>query len=183
LKLFPFFKKETKKASYTCSCCGEVYDTVPLCFGSDVPDYYHSVPPEEREQRILLENSLCIVDNEHFFHRGRITIPITDHQENLVFNVWTSISEGNFNKRVNMWNDPERVNQEPYFGWLQTIVPTYGDTINIKTIAIEQEAGYIPEIRSIEEGHKLTIDQEKGITYKQALEIVDQIMRIQHGGN
>lgn len=183
MKLFSFFKKDNTKPTYKCSCCGQVYDELPLCFGSDYPDYYFSIPPNEREKRIELKESLCVVDEQHFFHRGRLTIPITDHNENLIFNVWTSISEDNFGKRMDLWEDPNRTKEEPYFGWLQTTVPTYGDTLNIKTIATEKEVGVIPEIKSIEEGHRLTIDQENGITYKRAVEIVDEIIRQQHDAN
>ena len=183
MKLFPFFKKADKKIGYKCSCCGQVYDEVPLCFGDDFPDYYFSVPPDERNERIELQPSLCVVDKEHFFHRGRLTIPIIDHTENLIFNVWTSISEDNFGIRMDFWEDPKRVDQEPYFGWLQTIVPTYGDTLNIKTIAIEQAVGLIPEIKIIEENHPLKIDQDNGLTYKKTLEIVDKILREQHQKN
>jgi hypothetical protein len=180
VKLFSFLKKTEKKFSYKCSCCGQVYDEVPLCFGGDYPAYYFSVPEVERSQRIELEQSLCVIDNEHFFQRGRLTIPIIDYKENLIFNVWTSISEDNFRIRMDFWNDPKRIEQGPYFGWLQTIIPTYGETINIETIAIEQEVGLIPEIKVIAEGHQLKIDQEKGITFKVALETVDKILREFH---
>jgi hypothetical protein len=183
MKLFSFLEKGKNRPTYKCSCCGQIYDELPLCFGSDYPDYYFSVSPDEREKRIELRESLCVVDEEHFFHRGRLTIPIIDHNENLIFNVWTSVSAENFGKRVDLWNDQNRIKEEPYFGWLQTTVPTYGDTLNIKTIAIEQEVGVIPVIKSIEDGHRLTIDQENGITYKRAVEIVDDIMRNQHNAN
>ncbi|MBV6880836.1 DUF2199 domain-containing protein [Epilithonimonas ginsengisoli] len=183
MKLFPFFNKKEKKVAYKCSCCGKVYDELPLCFGSDYPNYYFSIPSDERETRIELKESLCVVDEKCFFHRGRLTIPIIDYNENLIFNVWTSISEDNFGKRMDLWENPNRVNEEPYFGWLQTNVSTYGETLNIKTIAIEQNVGLIPEIKSIEEGHLLTIDQENGITYKRAVEIVDEIMKYQHSLN
>ncbi len=153
---------------------------MPLCFGGEFPDYYFSVPPEEREQRIEISESLCVIDKEHFFHRGRIIIPITDYKENLTFNVWTSISEENFSIRNNLWSDPNRINQQPYFGWLQTIVPTYGNTINIKTIAIEQEIGLIPNIKVVEENHPLTIDQQNGITFKVAVEKVEAILKGYH---
>ena len=183
MKLFSLFKAKPPKVIYKCSCCGQIYERLPLCFGSDYPDHYFSVPPEEREQRIELKESLCVVDGEHFFHRGRLTIPITDYTENLVFNVWTSLSAANFNIRMRLWNDPNRMSHEPYFGWLQTIVPSYGNTINIKTIAIEQEVGLIPEIRSIEESHALTIDQQNGIKYERATEIVGKILKDLHQQN
>lgn len=166
---------------YKCSCCGEIFDEMPLCFGSEFPAYYFSVPPDEREQRIEYGESWCYVDEEHFFHRGRLTIPIIDYHEDLVFNVWTTISEDNFCLRMDLWEYPERINQEPYFGWMQTDVPTYGKTISLKSIAIEQSLGLIPEIKLIEENHLLTIDQQNGITFEKAIFIMDQIMKIQHG--
>jgi hypothetical protein len=168
--------------SFTCACCGKVYDEVPLCFGNDRPDYYYAVPPEEREKRVELFESLCVVDEQHFFHRGRITIPINDHNESLVFNVWTSISKENFEIRNDLWNNPERVNQAPYFGWLQTVVPTYNKTINIKTIARENEPGLIPDIEVIEEDHPLRHDQQNGITFETALEKVQEILKGWHKG-
>lgn len=180
MKLFSYFNKENKKHKYQCSCCGKFYDKIPLCFGFDFPDYYFSIPEEERESRIELKESLCVVDEKYFFHRGRFTIPIIDYKEDLIFNVWSSISKDNFCKRMDLWENSERTNEEPYFGWLQTNIPTYGETLNFKTIAIEQKTGLIPEIKSIEEEQQLTIDQENGITYNRALEIVDEIMRFQH---
>ena len=84
---------------------------------------------------------------------------------------------------MDFWGDPKRVDQEPYFGWLQTIVPTYDDTLNIKTIAIEQSVGLIPEIKVIEENHHLKIYQDNGITFKKAMEIVDKVMKEHHQKN
>lgn len=80
---------------------------------------------------------------------------------------------------MDLWESPERIKEESYFGWLQTNVPTYGETLNIKAIAIEQGIGLIPEIKSIEKEHLLTKDQANGITYKRAREIVDEIMKHQ----
>jgi hypothetical protein len=183
LKLFSIFRRKTNKTSYKCSCCGEEYDEIPLCFGSDVPDYYYSIPPEERDKRVELTESLCVVDEEHFFHRGRMIIPIKDYKEDLIWNVWTSISKENFINRNDSWNNPDRVKEGPYFGWLQTVIPTYPETLNVKTMAYEQEVGYIPEIKLIEENHPLTFDQENGISLEKALGIVDVVMTSLHGKN
>ena len=173
-------RKTDKGTTYQCSCCGQVYDELPLTFGNNFPDYYFSVPPDDREKRIEIQESLFVVDGAHFFHRGRLTIPINDYDQDLIFNVWTSISEENFRKRNELWENPGRVNEEPYFGWLQTTIPTYGDTLNLKTIAIENAVGLIPTIKIIEDEHPLTIDQEKGITFDKALRIVDFILTTGH---
>jgi hypothetical protein len=176
--------KTTKKGTvYQCSCCGQEYEDLPLTFGNDYPDYYFSIPANEREKRVEKEESLCVVDDEHFFHRGRLIISIKGYKSDLIFNVWTSISKENFIKRNDLWNNTARVNEEPYFGWLQTSIPTYGNTINLKAVAIENDAGQIPSIKMIEEGHPLTDDQEKGITFDKAMEIVGQILTSAHRSN
>ncbi len=88
MKLFSFFKKKESKDVYKCSCCGQIYDELPLCFGADFPNFYYSIPVEQRAQRTEKTESLCVIDEKHFFVRGRLTIPIVDHSENLAWNVW-----------------------------------------------------------------------------------------------
>lgn len=170
MKLTSLFHKKPDN-SYICTCCGKVYN-LPLCIGWDYPDYYFSIPENERKQRVEMQPSLCVIDEEHFFHRGRLTIPIIDHDENLIYNVWTSISADNFSKRMDIWNSLERVNEAPYFGWMQTALPGYENTLNLKMRALENEPDFIPTIECIEEGHQLYIDQEKGITLERAKGLV-----------
>ena len=167
------------KTIYKCPCCGEVYGDLPLCFGHDRPDYYWSVPEEERESRIELQDSLCIID-DHYFHRGELIIPIIDYDDDLVFHIWTTISEENFKKRIELWRKAKRIKESPYFGWLQSHVPTYGNTLHIKTRAWEQKVGYIPLIEVGEENHPLTIDQSNGITFEKAKVKVAMILQQRH---
>lgn len=176
MKLIPITKDG--KTIYRCECCDKIYETLPLCIGYSKPSIYFSIPEEEREKRISLDKSWCVVDEEYFFHRGNLVIPIIDSKENLEFGVWTSISEDNFKKRMDLWDNPARVNEEPYFGWLSSNIAGYNDTLNIKTVAQENEdIDAIPNIYVIEENHPLAIDQENGITMDKALEIVSSIMK------
>lgn len=168
------------KEQYICQCCDKVYDQIPLCFGTDVPISYYSVPDEERDERIEMEQSLCVIDGKYFFHRGRLEIPIIDHKKKLMFDVWLSISEENFEIRMDDWDNPNRVKNEPYFGWLQTQIPTYKDSINIKGRAIEEGLGVIPRIEIRDENHQLAIDQKNGISFEKAIGIIDFILDKEH---
>lgn len=173
-------KKTSSGTIYQCACCGEEYAELPLCFGSDFPDYCYSVPENEIEKRIELTESLCVVDQTHFFHRGTLTIPIHGHDQGLVFNAWASINEENFWKRNDNWTNPLRVSEAPYFGWLNTRILGYEETINIKVNAVENEVGVIPHIVVLEEGHPLTADQAQGISMDRALELVGFILKTSH---
>lgn len=161
---------------FTCATCGNYHDELPLCFGVEAPDYYYSIPPEEREARVEMSADWCVVDDEHFFIRGRIEIPIINHTETLVWNAWTSLSESNFIRSQEMWHDPLRVAEDPYFGWLQTVIPGYDNTLNIKTWVHTQAVGIAPQIEVFEEAHSLMLDQRNGITLAHAQQIVEGIL-------
>ena len=147
-----------------------------MCFGAEFPDYYFSVPPEERPDRIEITESLCVVDGTHFFIRGRVEIPVIDTEETFCWNVWASVSETNFRRTNEMWNDPERVNEPAYFGWLQTSLPCYPETLSIKIMLHTQELGIIPQVELIEEGHALTQEQQQGITWQRVTQLVETAM-------
>lgn len=159
-----------------CTCCNKIYNELPFCFGANYPDAYFIVAEKERKERIELEESLCIIDKEHFFHRGRLTLPILDREEKFIFNVWTTISADNFAQRMDDWDMESRVDREPYFGWLNTSLPIYTDTINLKTIAYEQKVGVIPEIEVIDENSVLYSDQQYGISWEKALRMTESIL-------
>lgn len=175
MKLIPII--QDNKTVYKCTCCDIVYEKLPLCFGADVPALFNTIPENEREERIEMEKSLCVIDKKYFFHRGRLIIPIIDTDGRLIFDAWVSISEENFNKRMDIWGDEDRVKESPYFGWLDTFIPTYGDTLNLRTISQEQKTGFVPDIIMTEEGHPLTIDQQNGITMDKVLDIVSVILK------
>ncbi|OON70958.1 DUF2199 domain-containing protein [Hymenobacter sp. CRA2] len=161
---------------FTCSTCGEYHEELPMCFGADFPDYYFSVPPQEREKRIEYSKDWCVVDEDHFFIRGRIEIPVHGSDELFCWNVWTSLSEGNFIRSQEFWHDPERVHEPPYFGWLQTVIPGYPETLNIRTFVHTQPVGTIPRVEVIEEGHRLTLDQQQGISMERVIELVTPLL-------
>ena len=57
---------------YLCRGCGKYHDELPMSYGSPVPDYFYDIPSEEQENRIEMNDDLCVIDDEHFFIRGCI---------------------------------------------------------------------------------------------------------------
>ena len=82
--------------SYRCSTCGELHDGL-RDIGMDYPDHYWDVPEEERPQRIGFTSDTCVIDDEDFFIRGVIEIPIHDYPRNFGLGVWISQKRENFN--------------------------------------------------------------------------------------
>jgi hypothetical protein len=139
-----------------------------FCFGQNEPDYVASVPVEQRAVRVLMDSDLCIVDDRHFFIRGCLEIPIVETQSTFMWLVWVSLSEKSFNRTVDLWETPARVNEPPYFGWLNCRIPGYPDTTQLKVNVHEREVGKRPAIETEPTDHPLAIEQREGITRQRA---------------
>ena len=167
---------EDGELTYKCSCCNKEYKDLPFCIGFEFPDYYFSIPEEERESRVHYTKDLCVIDDEYYFIRGRIEIPIIDNPDSFAFDVWASLSEKSFLRVQELWDDPERVNESPYFGWLDSEIPTYDFPEGVQTNVHTSTLGFIPEIEITDEVHQLAFDQQNGISIERAFEFLEAVM-------
>ena len=155
--------------SYKCSTCGETHDDLPD-IGSDKPYYWFTVPEEERSARTKLTEDTCIIDDEDYFVRGVLHIPIHNYEHDFGFGVWISQKEENFNKYLEN-SDCDQIG--PFFGWLSTELDYYEQsTLSLKTMAHFRGGSDRPIIEVEPSGHQLAIDQQEGITLAKAWEIV-----------
>jgi hypothetical protein len=160
---------------WKCPTCGQSHDDIPTCFGIEAP-WRAFVSEAEFEQRVELTQSLCTIDDEHFFIRGHIEIPIISHHESLVFSVWSSLSEKSFADVNEHWDDPDRVTYPPYFGWLSSPIRPYGNVINLPLSVQSREPGLAPLFTIKQAEHPLAIDQRDGITARRWHEIALAVM-------
>ena len=155
--------------SYRCTICGEAHDDLPD-IASDRPVQWWDVAEEERSRRVLLTSDTCVIDDEHFFVRGVIEIPVHDHPQRFGFGVWVSQKRENF---VTYLRHPESAGIGPFFGWLCTRIAYYSeDTLLLKTVARFRGGGLRPAIDLEPSAHPLAVDQRDGITLARAWEIV-----------
>ena len=151
--------------TYTCTCCGEVHDDLPdLSF--DRPAYAAAVPDEEFTDRVHLDENLCIVDDEHYFIRGVLLVPIHESEQNLGFGVWVSQKKENYETYIENFDSADI---DPFFGWFSNDL-MYGGvhTQSLKAMAHFQGKGLRPLIKLEETEHPLSIAQREGISLDEA---------------
>ncbi|RDU35639.1 DUF2199 domain-containing protein [Neobacillus piezotolerans] len=161
----------TKIEGYACSCCGHYHEELPRSYGTPAPVYYYYIDPEEREDKFELSDDLCVMDNEHFFIRGCIEIPILGTEEHFIWGVWVSLNEANFNKVKEYWDKQEQL--EPMFGWLSTELSCYPDTVNLKAMTHFRPDGIRPFIELEPTDHPLAVEFREGITLERVKEIAE----------
>lgn len=107
---------------FICRCCGERHDGLPFNYGVDAPAYWS--PEMEHDELSELASDACVIGGEHFFIRGNIQILVHDADQDFEWGVWVSLSEANFDRTTDLWNQPGRESEPPMFGWL--VVRTAG---------------------------------------------------------
>jgi hypothetical protein len=117
-----------------------------------------------------------VVDEEFFFVRGCIEIPVIGETEPFSWGVWVSLSEANFSEWVKCYDLDERSHVGPFFGWLNAWLKPYPDTINLKTMVHIRDNGIRPYIELQPTDHPLAIEQRNGITVERVAELYSLMM-------
>ena len=163
--------------SWKCQCCGQETDGIPICFGSAAP-WELFVPDEEFATRVLLDDSCMVIDHEKHFVRGEIEIPVHGLAMPFRYSVWASVSEESMNHMFDRWEDQDRANDAPYFGWLLTSLPLYPDTMHLKLSIQSREVGIVPVFTIEPSEHPLALEQKLGITVERWHQIARHVSEL-----
>ena len=160
---------------FQCATCGETHRGMPS-FGADRPVSYYEVAEEEREARCDLGSDDCVIDEELFFVRGCLEIPVHGSEDPFVWGVWVSLSKASFLKWIETYDQQKRSHVGPFFGWLNAALRPYPDTINLKTMVHLRDDGIRPFIELEATDHPLAIEQREGIPASRVAEIYGMMM-------
>jgi hypothetical protein len=167
----------SSQTTYRCERCGERHDSAPLAYGVAAPDYWDQSLADRKSS--VLDQELCVINNEDFFIRGRIVIPVIDAPDGGEFEwgAWVSLSRENFHRAVSLWTSPSRSDEPPYFGWLSTGLPLYQPTtLQLKAHVHTQSAGTRPLIELEPTDHPLAVEQRTGITLERVQAIAETLL-------
>ena len=145
-------------------------------FGWDYPVQYLLIPEEERERRIALTAGACVLDEQWFFVRGCLEIPVRDHDEPFSWGVWCSLSQDSFQRYEELFDRVNRETGESFFGWLCSAIPGYPDTQQLKTRVHMRPWPTRPFVELEPTSHPLAVEQREGITVARVREIAEQVM-------
>lgn len=157
---------------FQCHTCGKWHEGVPLDYAYDAPYYWSE--PLRADAGSVLNSDICVIKNHDFFIRGLLEIPIIGNERPFRWGVWTSLSKKNFDRMVELWDDPGLLSEPPYFGWLSTSIHLYPETLNLKTNVHSEAINERPRLILEPTGHPLSIEQQQGITMERVREIAER---------
>ena len=119
----------------------------------------------------MLDSNTCVVDQQYFFVRGCLDIPVHGETEAFSWGVWVSLSKDRFADFQACFDAPKRSHIGPFFGWLSAELPLYPSTENLKTRVHLRDDGIRPYIELEPTNHPLAVEQRNGISVDRVAEI------------
>jgi hypothetical protein len=162
--------------TWNCSCCGRQIDELPIHWSVNAPALYDALSETERSSRATLSTEFCTIDDNVFFIRGQIEIPLIGSSEKFTWGVWASLSAASIKRARNALNWPDRVSEPPFFGWLSSALPLYPNTINLKSYVHLRAQPEIPFVVLEPTSHPLAVEQREGITLARAVQIAEALL-------
>jgi hypothetical protein len=165
-----------KQLKYQCSICGKWHEGLSdIAFAK--PDYYLGASEQQKKDGYVSDDVCIIPDGNarHFFVRGVLLVPILDTGENFGWGVWSSLSEKNFMRYVELKNDAAIRAEPSYFGWFSNHISIYPETLGLKCNVELQNAKLRPRIMLEPSDHPLSREQAQGITMQRAIAILSQL--------
>jgi hypothetical protein len=166
---------------FKCTICQKFHAVEPTSHQSNSPDNYSAIRPAERDVRAVLGTDQCVIDNEQYFLRGVIEIPIIGLDEVFLWGAWARVWQKDYEEMSDFWETPGREKTiGPYKGRLNNNVPTYEpETFNLKCTLKIRPVGTRPLFVIEEPEHPLAIDQTQSIS----MDRVRRIASIVHHAN
>jgi hypothetical protein len=161
---------------WTCKCCGKQFNSLPMSFAPLAPDPWLAIPEAERAKRGKIDSDLCVIDQEWFFVRGCVEIPVHGHRDAFVWGVWVSVSKTSFERILELWNVKTRKQDHPFFGWLCNEISIYPKTFGLKTHVHLRNNGVRPLIELEPTDHPLAVEQSEGISLHRVEEIASRLL-------
>lgn len=169
--------RESLPDGYFCNTCKQFHSGLPISFAADAPDSYAWLSPQDQEKRAVISTDQCIIDNEQYFIRGLIEIPIIGFEEVFLWGVWARVFEKEFQIIESHWTTPEREKLiGPFKGRLNNRLSQYPDTLNLKCTIEIQPVDSRPLFQIAEPDHPLAIEQRDGISLERVQQIASNLM-------
>jgi hypothetical protein len=158
---------------WRCARCGEEHVGLPLDWAFASPAYWDG----GRSPDDYLSDDACVwtddEDRRNRFVRGVLPIPVVDTGESFRYGLWSSLSEQSFDRFLELWDDPARTEEPPYFGWLSNALPGYPDTLNLPLDVVVEDVDLRPSLYLRDADHPLAREQREGITLERVREIAE----------
>jgi hypothetical protein len=157
---------------FQCAGCGQWHESLPLDLFIPLPDFVAAIDPAEREKRVVRHGDFIVVDDQHYFLRAVLELPIKGHDDTFAYGIWVSLSKKSYDRAREIYSDEKASDAEPaYFGWFMVTLPGWPKTLELKT-QVKLRATLRAAVTLEPTEHPLAVAQRDGIELDRVKQII-----------
>ena len=159
---------------FVCSLCGEHHDERLLDIRLGLPDVVHALDADERRRRAWLADDFAVLDDERFFVRGLLELPIPELDGRFAYGSWVEVSMPDFQELMRHWYD------EAQFDDVECTVANelepYRGTLGLRATLRATAPDRLPAIELAAAAHELVGAQHDGISLRRSDELAAVVL-------
>jgi hypothetical protein len=159
---------------FVCSLCGERHDERLLDIRLGLPHVIHVLDADARTRRAWLADDFAVLDDERFFVRGLLELPIPELDHRFAYGSWVEVSMPDFQELMRHWHDEEQF--DPVECTIANQLEPYRDTLGLRATLRATAADQLPAIELAAARHELVDAQRRGISLHRSDELAAVVL-------
>ena len=158
------------EAIKTCAICGKEHPARNLELVFRRPDAIATLTEEEREKRCQENNDICVLDENRFFVRGLLALPVHERDQPYSLGVWAEVDGDSFQRILDLWDAPDQADEPPMEGTLANAIPSVVRALGLHLSVKLSDPKTRPYFTVTQKPHQLYSEQSEGISVHRAHE-------------
>jgi hypothetical protein len=161
---------------YRCPSCTDKHDGFPA-LAYAMPDVIFAMPVAERDARAVVSGDLCILDDDRYFIRCVMTVPVLGCDDTIEYGPWVEVDGRDFGRYAVHFNGGGHPAWLAAEGCLANAFPASSQTTLGLSCMIRaaQDPSQRPRVEILDHMHALQGEQLNGVALPRALAIVSQM--------
>lgn len=159
---------------FVCSVCGEHHDERLLDIRLGLPHVIHLLDSGARTRRAWLADDFAVLDDERFFVRGLLELPIPRLDDRFAYGSWVEVSMPDFQELLRHWHD------DAQFAAVECTVANelepFRDTLGLRATLRATAPDRLPAIELAAAPHDLVDAQRRGISVRRSDELAAAVL-------
>lgn len=160
--------------AFVCSVCGQHHDERLLDIRLGLPHDIHKLGKEERARRTWLADDFAVLDDERFFVRGLLEVPIPELDSRFAYGTWCEVEMPDFQELVRDWHDEDQF--APVDCVVANELEPYHGTIGLRATLHATSPDKLPTVDLADAPHELVHAQREGITVDRSDELAAAVL-------
>jgi hypothetical protein len=163
---------------FVCSVCGEFHAERMLDIRLSLPEPIYALADDERASRAWIADDFAVLDEEHFYLRGLLEIPVPELDSRFGYGTWVEVSAADFNDLLEHWYDADQSRLPTVDATLANELAPYADTAGLAVRVRPVSAERLPAVELADADHPLVAEQQAGISTARSDELAAAVLHV-----